>query len=125
MKTNAAVFVVFAISLAGAALADDGTYPDAYLYKGEGPGKSRAEVVAEVLDAQRQRTLGYVESEFPSSVHSGAGKSRAEVVAEMEEAQRLGLLLTGESDITIATAEQNERIAEAGRRAAPIQLVGK
>jgi predicted RNase H-like HicB family nuclease len=125
MKTKAAVFAVFALSLAGAALADNGTYPESELYKSEGPGKSRAEVVAEVLQAQRDGTLGYAENEFPSSVHSGPGKSRAEVIAEMEEAQKLGLLMTGESGNTIATVEQNEQIADAGRRAASIQLAGK
>jgi hypothetical protein len=125
MKTKAAVFAVFAISLAGAASAGGGAYPEPYLYKSEGPGKSRAEVVAEVLQAQRDGTLGNDESGFPPSVHSGPGKSRAEVIAEMEEAQKLGLLMTGEGDVKIATAEQNEQIAEAGRRAASIQFAGK
>jgi hypothetical protein len=125
MKTKAAVFAVFALSLAGAAVADNGTYPESELYKSEGPGKSRAEVVAEVLQAQRDGTLGYVESAWPTSVQAGPGRSRAEVIAEMEEAQKLGLLSNGEGDVRFATAEQNEQIADAGRRAASIQVAGK
>ena len=125
MKTKAAVFAVFAIGLAGAALAGGGAYPEPYLDKSDGPGRSRAEVVAEVLQAQRDGTLGNDESGFPPSVHSGPGKTRAEVIAEMEEAQRLGLLMTGEGDVVIATAEQEQQIAGAGRRAASIQVAGR
>lgn len=125
MKTKAAVFAVFAIGLASSALAGGGAYPEPYLYKSDGPGRSRSEVVAEVLQAQRDGTLGYDESGFPPSVQSGPGKTRAEVIAEMEEAQRLGLLMTGEGDVVIATAEQEQQIADAGRRAESIQVAGK
>lgn len=125
MNSKLVVFSMFAISLAGSALAGGGSYPEPYLAKSEGPGRSRAEVVSEVLEAQRQGTLSFVESEFPSSVHSGPGKTRAEVIAEMEEAQKLGLLMNGEGDFKVATAEQNEQIADAGRRAASIQVAGK
>ena len=62
---------------------------------------------------------------FPSLVDVGPGKTRAEVIAEMEEANKLGLLMTGEGDSKVATVEQNEQIAEAGRRAASIQVAGK
>jgi nucleotide-binding universal stress UspA family protein len=45
-------------------------------------------------------------------------KTRAQVAAEALEARRLGLITTGEEDIRIATPEQEQLIAEAGRRAA-------
>lgn len=44
--------------------------------------------------------------------------SRAAVVAELREAQRLSLVSVGEGDIPVATAEQEQMIFAAGRRAA-------
>lgn len=126
MKSKLVVFSLFAIGLAGSALADAGNYPEPYLAKSEGPGRSRAEVIAEVMQSQREGRLNFVESEFPSSVHSAPGKSRAEVIAEWQEAQRLGLLSTGEGDSKFATPQQNEQIAAAGRRAAEsVQFAGR
>jgi len=125
MKSKHVVFSLFAISLAGSALADAGNYPEPYLAKSEGPGRSRAEVVAEVMQAQEEGRLNFAESDFPSSVQSSPGKSRAEVIAEWKEAERLGLLSIGEGDSKVASVEQNEQIAAAGVRAASIQLAGK
>jgi len=124
MKSKFVVFSLFAISLAGSALADAGNYPEPYLAKSEGPGRSRAEVVAEVMQAQQEGKLAFAENEFPASVGS-PGKSRAEVIAEWKEAERLGLLSIGEGDSKVASVEQNEQIAAAGLRAASIQFAGK
>jgi hypothetical protein len=126
MKSKFVVFSLFAISLAGSALADAGNYPEPYLAKSEGPGRSRAEVIAEVMQARREGKLEFAENEFPSSVHSVSSKSRAEVIAEWKEAQRLGLLQNGEGGSQFASVEQNEQIAAAGRRAAEaVHLAGK
>lgn len=126
MKSKRAVFAIFALGLGGAAFAGGGAYPEPYLARETGSGATRAAVIGEVPDAQRQGRLDFAENEWPASVTSSPGKSRAEVVAEMEEAQRLGLLMVGDGDVKVATAEQERQIAEAGRRAAgSIQLAGK
>jgi hypothetical protein len=126
MNRKLTIFSVFAISLAGSALADAGNYPEPYLASSEGPGRSRAEVIAEVMQGQREGKLNVAEGDFPSSVHSSPGKSRAEVIAEWKEADRLGLLAIGEGDSKVASVEQNEQIAEAGRQASEsFSLAGK
>lgn len=51
-------------------------------------------------------------STFSSSV------TRAQVQAELREATRLGLVSIGEGDAPIASAEQEQLIAQAGQRAA-------
>lgn len=117
MKATFAVLSVFAMTVAGSAIAGGGKYPEPYLWQGES-GKSRAEVIAEMEEAKRlgQFTLG---DDGPSFLSNQAqGKSRAEVVAELEEAQRLGLLSSGDGNVPVATAEQEALIAAAGRRAA-------
>jgi hypothetical protein len=44
-------------------------------------------------------------------------KTRAQVKAELAEARRLGLIVYGEVNDKVATPEQENLIAEAGRRA--------
>jgi predicted RNase H-like HicB family nuclease len=105
------------MTVAGSAVADEGKYPEPYLWQSES-GKSRAEVIAEMDEAKRlgQFRLGDDGPSFLANVK--ASKSRAEVVAELEEAQRLGLLSVGDGELPVATAEQEALIAAAGRRAA-------
>jgi hypothetical protein len=117
MKTSYAVLSVFAMSVAGAAFAGGGSYPEPYLAE-SGPGKSRAEVIAEVKEAQRLGLLSVGEGDYPVIASAASGRSRAEVVAEMAEAQRHGLLTIGEEDAKVATSEQEQWIAAAGRRVA-------
>ena len=109
--------------------------------------KTRAEVTAELQEAIRSgkmydqlftyedrrafaeaRALAAAEAQA-SGQSASAGSSNAVVVwgdarivrarirAETEEASRLGLLAFGEGDPPVATAEQEELIAAAGRRA--------
>jgi hypothetical protein len=117
MKSKLAVLSLFAMTVAGSALASDGDYPGAYLWKGEST-KTRAEVVAEMDEAKRLGQFTNGDDGPPAFANQGPGKSRAEVVAELEEAQRLGLLTSGEEGIKFATSAQEQQIAEAGRRAA-------
>ena len=56
---------------------------------------------------------GYVPAPVPSKP-----RSRAEVLAELREAVRLGLIVIGDGDIPVASAEQERLIAKAGRDAA-------
>jgi Domain of unknown function (DUF4148) len=124
MKSKLAVLSLFAMTVAGSALAGDGDYPDAYLWKGEST-KTRAEVTAEMEEAKRlgQFTVG---DDGPAAfANDGPGKSRAEVAAELEEAERLGLLHFGEGGPKVATPEQEQMIAAAGRRAAEQVRVAK
>ena len=124
MKSKLAVLSLVAMTVAGSALAGDGDFPEAYLWKGE-PTKARAEVIAEMEEAKRlgQFTVG---DDGPGAfANQGSGKSRAEVVAELEEAQRLGLLTSGEEGARFATPSEEQQIAEAGRRAAEEVRVAK
>jgi hypothetical protein len=122
MKAKHAVLSLFAIGFAGAALAGVEPYPESVLVQ-SGSTTSRAEVIAEMQSAG---TPSVGEEGFRFAESSGHGRSRAEVVAELEEAQRLGLLTIGEGDVKFATAEQEQMIADAGRRASgSIQVAGK
>lgn len=64
---------------------------------------------------------------YPVGNEINAPKSRAQVVAEMREAQRLGVMPSvGEGGHTFTSAEQEELIADAGKRAAEeTQLASK
>jgi hypothetical protein len=62
---------------------------------------------------------------YPDEVPVVATKTRAQVQAELAEARRLGLVVYGEADTPIATPEQEQLIAEAGRRAVQVQIAGK
>jgi predicted RNase H-like HicB family nuclease len=99
-------------------------YPEPYLWQSES-GKSRAEVIAELEEAQRLGLITNGEQDVKVVTPDAPGKSRAEVIAELEEAQRLGLLNFGEGDVPVATAEQEALIAAAGRRAAEQLQVAK
>jgi len=91
--------------------------------------KTRAQVIAELHEAQRLGLLTSVDSDFPSVkasqeesgdtviVWGDARAMRAKIHAETVEANRLGLLSVGEGNPPVATAEQEELIAAAGRRA--------
>lgn len=97
--------------------------------------KTRAEVIAELREAHRLGLMANVESDFPNvSVGAGSAQtfdgggprlSRARVHAETVEAGRLGLLNVGEGVPPVATAEQEELIAAAGRRAAENTLAAQ
>jgi predicted RNase H-like HicB family nuclease len=117
MKAKHAVLSVFAMCVAGAVHAGGGAYPEPYLWTSES-GKSRAEVTAELREAQRLGLITNGEEDVKGVVSEATGKSRAEVVAEFEEAQRLGLVTSGEEGVKAATPEQEQMIVEAGRRAA-------
>ena len=114
--------------------------------------KTRAEVVAELQDAissgridlpymyaervafaQSSGAAGDVQSTTQVTagpdgavvVWGDARLARVRIQAEATEANRLGLLAFGEGDPPIATAEQEQLIAAAGRRAiAGLQVVG-
>jgi hypothetical protein len=55
---------------------------------------------------------------YPDEPTTTSTRSRAEVIAEYLEARRLGLVSYGEAPLPVATPEQEQKIAEAGRRAA-------
>lgn len=50
---------------------------------------------------------------------------RAQVIAEAREAARLGLLAQGEGEAVPATAQQEERIREAGLRAVGVRTASR
>lgn len=93
----------------------------------DAPAMTRAEVAADLHEAQRLGLLSNVESDFPyagaavRSEHTfGAGDARAvraKMHAETVEAGRLGILSFGEGDPPVATVSQEELIATAGRNA--------
>jgi hypothetical protein len=120
MKTAYALLSVFAMSFAGAALANIEPYPESVLVSSEST-TNRDTVIAEMKSGMPSTG----EEGFVWSAGNGPGKSRAEVVAELKEAERLGLLSNGEGDVKFATAEQNEQIARAGRSAASVQVANK
>ena len=80
--------------------------------------KSRAEVRAELLQAQRAGTLetrNYAEaSDAPAAAST---LTRAQVVAESREALRLGATDANEADVRVATPAQQQLIRAAGLRA--------
>ena len=124
MKATYAVLSVFAMTVAGSALAGDGDFPDAYLWKGES-AKTRAEVIAEMEEAKRLGQFAVGDDGPAALANPGPGRSRAEVVAELEEAQRLGLLTSGEDGVKFATPSDEQQIVKAGRRAAEQVHVAK
>lgn len=120
-------------------------YPDAVVGPSVST-KTRAEVVAELQDAIRTGQMFDSQSvydgwlthanEFGQAsdaaqasaqmandpdgtfiVWGNASMMRAKIQAEAAEANRLGLLSFGEGDPPVATAEQEQLIAAAGRRA--------
>jgi len=95
--------------------------------------KSRAEVVAELREAQRLGYMSTVETPFPTYRAGDAIPGEAFIVwgdrdtreallrvkirAETRMAAKFGLLSFGEGDPPIATAEQESLIAAAGKEA--------
>lgn len=128
-----------------AAWAGGGIYPPLAVDDGV-PGKTRAEVVAELHEAIRSGRMydfPYMYADWPALAQAGnragaetqaAGQvtigpdgavvvwgdtraARVRIQAEAAEANRLGLLSFGEGDPPVASAEQEQLIAAAGRRA--------
>ena len=106
------------------AWADGGAYPAPYADSADAAGKTRAQVVAELQEAQRLGLMTHVEGDFVSlQVTGNAGEtvadqraSRTQVRAETQEAARLGLLRNDEAGSLVATPQQQEMIAAAGHR---------
>lgn len=111
MKRIHSSSVALVLAVTTSAWAGGGLYPPEASYVGAA-AKTRAEVVAELQEAERQESmLG------ANPVPGIAGKSRAEVRAETEEAARLGLLSFGDGDPPTATTAQAALIAAAGEKA--------
>lgn len=90
-----------------------------------GPGKSRAEVIAELNEARSSGTLSVLDQDYPAVqkvVSAGGGKTRAQVRAEAIEARRLGLIPQGDAQMPMATPEQLTAIELAGLRAVQTQV---
>lgn len=84
--------------------------------------KTRAQVVAEIHEAQRLGLIDSVDGDFFPNVEvsvdpGDARELRAKIHAETLEAGRLGLLSVGEGDPPVATAAQEALIAAAGQQA--------
>jgi hypothetical protein len=80
--------------------------------------RARAEVHAELLQAQNAGTLPVAGEIGVKFVDAPSRKTRAQVVAETLEARRLGLLANrGELGPLVATPEQERQIELAGLRA--------
>jgi predicted RNase H-like HicB family nuclease len=107
------------------AWADGGSYPAPYAGSADVAGKTRAQVIAELQEAQRLGLMTRVDGDFVSlHVTESAGEtvvdqraSRTQVRAETQEAARLGLLRNDEGGSLVATPRQQEMIAAAGHRA--------
>lgn len=131
------------LAVSASAWAGGGFYPPLAVEDGVAT-RTRAEVVAELHDAIRvgrmyDFPLMYADkqalAEAQSQVAEASGQAsvanaadvivvwgdarvmRTKIQAEAAEANRLGLLAFGEGDPPIATAEQEQMIAVAGRRA--------
>ena len=106
------------------AWADGGAYPAPYADSADVAGKTRAQAVAELHEAQRLGLMTRVEGDFVSlQLTERAGEtvadqaaSRTQVRAETQEAARLGLLRNDEAGSLVATPQQQEMIAAAGHR---------
>ena len=109
------VIVTTLIALAGAssAFAQEGTqeFTDTQALS----TKSRAEVKAELLAAQRAGEVFYGEAS-PAPI-AASTVTRTQVQAEAREAQRLGLIPFGEEGARVATSAELESIRVAGQRA--------
>jgi hypothetical protein len=115
---NARTLIAAALftAVAGSAYAQEGTqdFPPAHQLS----SKSRAEVRAELLAAQRDGTLQHYDAGEASPAPIAASTlTRAQVIAETREAVRLGLVGADETGPRIATPEQAELIRAAGLRA--------
>jgi Domain of unknown function (DUF4148) len=89
------------------------------------PGKSRAEVIAELNEARSNGTLSMSDRDYPAFEEVARiedGKTRAQVRAEAIEARRLGLSSQGDAQMPMATPEQLAAIQLAGLRAVQTQV---
>jgi hypothetical protein len=117
--------VALLLAVTTSAWADGGPYSPGIGYD-HASSKTRAQVIAELRDAQRLGLLTSADGDFLNlKVTERAGDTivdqrvvRAQVRAETQEAARLGVLSNGEGGSTFATPQQQEMIAAAGRRAA-------
>lgn len=118
--------VALMLAASTVAWADGGAYPPPYPVSADVAGKTRAQVIAELHEAQRLGLVTPVDGDFVSVKVAEQGRDaiadqrvlRVQVRAETQEAARLGLLGNGEGGSTFATPQQQEMIAAAGRRAA-------
>lgn len=115
MKTRTVIVAAFATLAAAGAFAQEGTQD--FQPSSIQSTKSRAEVKAELMDAQRQGGLSTLYGEASPAPEPASTLSRAQVVAETREAARLGLLQHTDAYVPVATPEQLEQIRQAGLRA--------
>jgi len=109
------------LAVTASAWAGGGLYP-ADTGDTHASNRTRAQVVAEIHQAQRLGLMESVEGDFFPNVEVSADPGdarelRARIHAETLEAGRLGLLSVGEGDPPVATAAQEQLIAAAGQRA--------
>jgi len=117
--------VALMLAASTCAWADGGAYPTPYAGSADVAGKTRAQVTAELHEAQRLGLVTRVDGDFVNlNVAERAGDTiadqrvlRAQVRAQTQEAARLGLLRNSEGGSLIASPQQQEKIAAAGRSA--------
>lgn len=86
--TVAAASSIILVPVANAAHPNDSAYPPAQ--KSNGPGKTRAEVKAELKQAYEQGKLPVVDSQYPILKDAKQPKTREQVKKEMEQSKRSG-----------------------------------
>jgi hypothetical protein len=115
-KTLIATALLVSFAGVGSALAQEATQdfqPSSMLST-----KSRAEVRAEFLQAQRAGTLQTRDySEASAAPQAASSLTRAQVAAEAREALRLGATGSNEADVRVASPVQQQLIRAAGMRA--------
>jgi chromosome condensin MukBEF MukE localization factor len=117
--------VALLLAVTTSAWADGGPYSPDIGYD-QASSKTRAQVVAELQEAQRLGLMASADGDFLNVGVADRSNAtivdqrvvRAKVRAETQEAARLGVLSNGEGGSTFATPQQQEMIAAAGRRAA-------
>jgi len=117
------------LAVTASAWADGGPYSPDIGYD-PASSKTRAQVIAELHEAQRLGLMTSVDGDFPNVGVAAPSSAtiveqravRAKVRAETREAARLGVLSIGEGGSTSATPQQQDAIAAAGRRAADDSL---
>ncbi|MFW7340928.1 DUF4148 domain-containing protein [Pollutimonas sp. H1-120] len=101
MKTLATTLMISLSVLAGAAQAADEST------------KTRAQVVAELQQAQSQGLISYGEQAYPVEVGTANSNSRADVLAELAAAQKADAISNGELDYPpVAGIDSNKTRAE-------------
>jgi hypothetical protein len=118
-KSTLLAVVTAAIAVFGAAASVAQEATDAPEVRHFAPTKTRAEVMAELRQAEREGRVARNEADVQRIADAGfrSQKSRAQVRAETEEARRLGLAEAGEGGAPTPTPEQLDRIRVAGQRA--------